>query len=356
MARTASWIIVGAGLAGACAAAALRQRGSVLVIDARGPAAGASGAAAGLANPFAGRRAAPGWRHDEALAALHRTAEQAGAARLIRQPGILRPAQDERQRDDFCARAAEHPHALEWLPAGAVAERWPDVAAPSGGLWVRRGAAVDIPALVDALLADVPLARQRVTRVGQQGATVWAETATGERLEAERLLLAPGAGFGDFAQLAGLPLGRVKGQVAVVRPARPLRTPLLAGNGYAVPSDDGLVIGSTYEHEFEHARPTSAASRALVAKLARTVPALEDAVVLDARAGVRVTVPARLSARRLPMLGPVPGHDRIWGMVGLGSKGLLSAPLLAEILASGCEDSADVPAAIRLRIDGAART
>jgi glycine/D-amino acid oxidase-like deaminating enzyme len=213
-----SWLIVGAGLAGACAAAALHPQGDVLVLDPHGPAAGASGAAAGLANPFAGRRAAPGWRHHDALAALHRLAEAAGAAQLIRQRGILRPARDSRQADHFRERAAEHADDLEWFASSDAAERWPDVRAPHGALWVVQGAAVDIPALVRALLAAVPLARQRVIDAGETAETAWVETAGGERLEAEHVLLAPGAGYSAFTPLAGLRLGAVKGQVAVVRP------------------------------------------------------------------------------------------------------------------------------------------
>ena len=44
------------------------------------------------------------------------------------------------------------------------------------------------------------------------------------------------------------------------------------------------------------------------------------------RAGVRVTVPGI----RLPMVGPVPGFERVWIFTGFGAKGLLTAPLRAR--------------------------
>ncbi|HYG67362.1 MAG TPA: FAD-dependent oxidoreductase, partial [Anaeromyxobacteraceae bacterium] len=63
-------VIAGAGLGGACAAFWLSRKRRVLVLERDAPAAGASGAAAGLVNPFMGRKARPAWRHAEALAAL----------------------------------------------------------------------------------------------------------------------------------------------------------------------------------------------------------------------------------------------------------------------------------------------
>ncbi|PSQ78507.1 MAG: FAD-binding oxidoreductase, partial [Bacteroidetes bacterium QH_7_62_13] len=60
-------IVVGAGLAGATAAFTLSANFDVHVVEADRPATGASGAAAGLVNPFMGRRARPVWRLHDAL-------------------------------------------------------------------------------------------------------------------------------------------------------------------------------------------------------------------------------------------------------------------------------------------------
>jgi glycine/D-amino acid oxidase-like deaminating enzyme len=86
------------------------------------------------------------------------------------------------------------------------------------------------------------------------------------------------------------------------------------------------------------------------------VPGLERADVLAAQAGVRVTVPARLSPRRLPMIGPLPGRRRLWTFVGLGSKGLLTAPLLSRSLPAWIDNPGAIPGEVRVRIDGAAWT
>ncbi|MFV1980720.1 MAG: FAD-dependent oxidoreductase, partial [Rhodothermia bacterium] len=88
--------IVGAGLAGAFAAFHLSDKYRVVVLEKAAVASGASGAGAGLVNPFMARKANPVWQSSEALDALESTLVEAGCAHLFRKTGILRPASDER--------------------------------------------------------------------------------------------------------------------------------------------------------------------------------------------------------------------------------------------------------------------
>ena len=166
-------------------------------------------------------------------------------------------------------------------------------------------------------------------------------------IEAGRLLLALGDGFQAFPALAALPLHRVKGQtIRLATPdGFPLEAPALSGEGYVVPTPDGLVVGATFEHDFADPAPTVQASRSLRQRAARMLPSLAVAPILDARAGVRVTVPRV----RLPLLGPLPGEEHIWVFTGLGAKGLLTAPLLARRLPAWLADPAGVPAEVSTR-------
>lgn len=349
------FLIVGGGLAGACAALWLSERGSVSVLEAERPAAGASGAAAGLVNPFMGRKAKPAWRFEEALDALHATLDRADAAALFR-PGLLRPARDAAQAETFRERAAALPDHAAWRSAGALRERYPDLDAPHGGLWIPGGGALDLSAVVDALLLAAAAsgatvrAGARVTGWDEVGDRVVVTTADDE-IEAHRALLALGDGFRHFGELRALPLHRIKGQtIRIARPEEIGELPPLSGFGYVVPEEEALVVGSTYEHDFDDVAPSAAQSRALVAKAARMVPALAGARVLEARAGVRVTVPRTHSPQRLPLLGPLPGRRRVWALAALGSKGLMTAPLLARALPGYLHDPSQVPAEIRLAL------
>lgn len=351
-------IVVGAGLAGACAACVLSRTRRVLVLEAEALASGASGAAAGLVNPLMGRKARPSWRHAEALHALHALLDDAGATRLFRATSILRPARDAKQADRFREVAARHPADGRWQPAAAVADSHPAVRAPHGALLVTRGGHVDVAALVHALL-EKARGRGAQLRTGSR-VTSWAEdrdaaaviTDEGERLQSERVLLALGQGYPPFDELAALGLHGVKGQTVRLQAPDGLTLKVaLSGYGYVVPeaNEKGnaatLVVGSSYEHAFDDLRATPEVSEKLVAKAARMVPALEGVAVLDAMTGVRVKV----ARGRHPVLGPLPGRQRVWAFTGLGSRGLLTAPLLAERLPHFLAEPAAIPDAVQPR-------
>ena len=328
--------IVGAGLAGACAAAALAPWRAVTVWDDGRP--GATQAAAGLANPFAGQSARRGWRADEALAALH-ALDGLGATRWT---GLLRPAADGRQARRFQRRAGEH-DALDWLDAAAVGRRAPGLAAPFGALDVREAGVVDLDAL----------RRRLLDRAAALGAEVRAERWTPGAITGHEItILCAGAALGALAGGGSgrgrLAVGAVKGQTIRLRPAAPLGLPPVAGRGYVVPQADGsVVVGATFEHDAADLAPTAQASAWLHARAAALVPVLADAGVVEARAGVRVTVPTTASPHRLPTLGPISADGRLWAFGALGSRGLMTAPLLASWLPSALDHPDALPGGIR---------
>lgn len=336
-------MIVGAGLAGACAALVLSRTRDVTIIEAEAPASGASGAAAGLANPFMGRKAAPAWRHAEALDALAELCHEAGVP--LRTTGLLRPATNPAQARLFADRAHEHAE-LAWLSRPASAERWPQVHAPHGALWVSTGASVDIPCLVHAALATAAsrgalIVRARVRRLETRRAI----TDSGS-IDASRLVLALGDGVRQMAATAGLPLHRVKGQTLLVgRPsALDADHPPVAGTGYVVPSDAHVTVGATFDHAFETTEPDLARDAELQDRARGLLPCLDGAAVLDRRAGVRVTVPATVSPRRLPLAGALDAAGRVVVLAGFGAKGLMTAPLVARRLPDALDGVAALPA------------
>ena len=343
---SADVVIVGAGLAGASAALVLSRDRDVVLVEAERLGAGASGAAAGLVNPFMGRKAKQAWRADEALDALDELVEEAGAAPLLHRVGVLRPAAPP-QAAMFQARADEHGDALEWLGGEAAAERFPLVQAPHGALLVGRGGHVEVGALAAAFVRAAEARGARHVRAQLLGwrtvpGGVVAETDAGD-VRARHLVLCLGDGARHLPGTARLPLHRVKGQT--IRLDRPSALdpahPAVAGRAYVVPSTDGVVVGATFEHDFTHPAPDPALDAGLQEKAATLVPALGGAAVVDRRAGVRLTVPAAVAPGRLPLVGPLGGGA--WVVTGLGAKGLLTAPLLARRLPAALDGREPLP-------------
>ena len=323
-------VIAGAGLAGACAALALAPTRRVVVLDSGEP--GASHAAAGLVNPFLGRKAKRAWRASGALDALDELVERADARGLWRQEGVLRPAMNEKQAAVFRERQAEHADRLDWLSPEASRERFPAVTAPFGALWVREGGHIEIPALVEAFLgaavrAGAEVRHQRLT--GWEGGRALTDR---EEIQTARLFLCTGAATPPLAP--SLPLHGVKGQTIRLRTPEPLDLPAVSGSTYVVPlAPREVVVGATFDHTWDTLQPTPEATAMLHERASGVVPALAGAEVVEARTGIRMTVPEAARPGRLPILGPLaPEAPGVWAFAGLGAKGLLTAPLLARHL------------------------
>ena len=350
MPHDADILIVGAGLAGASAALTLSRDHSVHVLEADHPASGASGAAAGLVNPFMGRRARPVWRLREALAAVPALLGRADASALFPPQGVLRPVIENDQEAPFREAAEEYPDLATWLPPEEVAERHPAVQANGGALFVPKGGAIDVPAMVTALLAAAE--RRGATVETNTPVLYWRETPSAavvevdrgdrtEELSADRVILALGQGYPRFPELRRLGLTGVKGQTVRVRCPETLNGPLppLSGRGYVVPDGDTLVLGSNYDNNFDDLTPDPDATAYIREKTARMVPGVDQTEIVDEQAGVRV----KYSETNLPLLGPLPRRDRLWTFTALGSKGLLTAPLLALDLPDHLRDPANIP-------------
>lgn len=349
-------IVVGAGLAGACAAFTLSGHCSVHVLEADEPASGASGAAAGLVNPFMGRRARPVWRIREALDAVSVLLEDADASSLFADTGVLRPAVEPDQEVPFQQVADEYPDLATWLSPATVRERYPAVQPDRGALFLPKGGAVDVGAMVRALLA----AAEDWGAVVETGTPVlyWRETPTAavvevdrgnhtEDLRAERVLLTLGQGFPSFPELRRLGLVGVKGQtVRVRRPSGlPGAFPPLSGRGYVVPdSKETLVLGSNYDNDYHDLSPDPDATTYIREKTSTMISGLDRAEVLDETAGVRV----KHSETNQPLLGPLPRRERLWTFTALGSKGLLTAPLLARALPHYLDTPNSIPDRVRI--------
>lgn len=351
-------VVVGAGVVGTTAAwvAARDHVAREVVLVDPDPGSGASWVAGGMLAPIT--EAWPGERDllELGAASLARWpafaagVEQASGRTVgLRTAGTLAVVVDAADREDL-DRVVEHLRA--W---GRDAERLTGREArrrePSLGPAVRAGLAVDDDLAVDnrLLLAALRAAAERagvvvrtepVARVTESGGAVsGVELASGERLDAGRVLVAAGAWSASLHPALDGMVRPVKGEILRVRaragslppPTRTVRAAVAGRAVYAVPRDGGrLVLGATqYEAGFD-ADVTVGGVRDLLADTERVLPGIADYALEESAASFRPG-----TADNLPVLGAVPGGpDGLLACFGHGRNGILLTALTADVVAA----------------------
>lgn len=320
--------VIGAGIAGASAARALRALGcEPIILDAEGAGAGASGNPAALVTP----------RLDASLDPVAQLAAQAFAravdlyqalpAAIIAQ-GVLQLAASDKDEARFGKIAASNifePAALALLDASQASARLGE-AAPAA-LELTTALVIEPPVVLAAWLGEVMQAS--VAALSREGeAWVLHDAAGDEILTADVVILA--AGPASAALWPSLELRAVRGQASWTTSPSPLQA--VAWGGYAIPTREGVLFGATHDREDTAADVRDADHLRNRATLADALPGLAgklEAAPLAGRASIRAT-----TADHLPNAGPVDGAPGLFLLTGFGSRGFSMAPLLAEHVAA----------------------
>jgi tRNA 5-methylaminomethyl-2-thiouridine biosynthesis bifunctional protein len=356
-------LILGAGIAGCALAQRLSTRGwDVVLLDQHTtPAQEGSGNLAGIVRPLLSRDDNLASRLNRACFLHARRAwndlERSGFASRRKLDGALQIARDtahEAMQRSLLAKGDFPGDYVQFLERKAAAELlgWP---LAHGGWWFPQGGWASPPSLCQALTAAagdrlrLQLGR-RVAKLEWSGTAWRALDEPGETLaEAPLAILASGALAGALPQAAELPIDAVRGQVSHIPAGRlPPLGHALCCEGYLTPALDGVhCLGASYADDTgSELQPAEHAGN--LARLARILPGAErslQADELDGRVGFRAATPDRL-----PLLGALPDADaplprhvqlrdvprqpQLYGLLGLGSRGLVWATLLAEALAS----------------------
>lgn len=363
-------VVIGAGLAGSSAAHRLCARGwQVTLIERHAqPAQEASGNLAGIFMPLLSKDDNIPTRLSRSayLFALRewRRMGGAGTAFMGADCGVLQLARDERHartQQDVLAQWDYPQEYARWADA-QEASALIGAPTPHGGWLFAQGGWARPSSLCEAMLAACGDKLQRVFCTEaldlQRVDDAWqVRGANGALLaQAPSVIFASGASAGQIAQAAELPLSKLRGQVthlavdaAVAPPLLPL---VVCREAYVTPPSGGIVCaGATYDNDDDPALRDSSQQENL-ARLAEIIPgddvaALAHSAPLAGRVGFRCAAPDRLplagalpdypNAGRLEFLADVPRHPGLHCLLGYASRGLIWAPLMAELLVSQLE-------------------
>ncbi len=210
--------------------------------------------------------------------------------------------------------------------------------------------------------------------------TIWQLQCNDQQFEHDCVIIANGNEFASFSQSQFIPLGQVKGQVSHIPTTASLTQlkTVLCYDGYMTPvnpNNGHHCIGASYDRSNLNYVFDPIAQQDNGDKLRHCVPNQTWPIDVDtssnqARQGIRC-----VSRDHLPFVGNVgdfeqikttyagladnveqapttPHHPNLFCFLGLGSRGLSSAPLMAEVLASQiCGDPLPLPVDLLEQID-----
>ena len=366
--------VIGAGIAGTSVAAALARRGiQVRLIDREGPGAGGSGNRQGAL--YVKLAAETNHQSRFYLAGLmysQRWLSQLSTPTPLWQPsGVVQLALTDKEVSRQQRFIANHPlpdTVVSAQTAGLSDQAGVPVSAdqalfyPQAG-WARPKALCE--RLVDH--PNIQVCRGEVTQLRRDGQRWQLDLANGDVISADQVVIANAQLANRFAQTAALPLQQVRGQVSEVTLPTGVDAPrrVVCAGGYVSPPIDGvLTFGASFLPNNDTTEVTADDHQRNIDELRHALPDWVDdleqvgvslnAQTLAGRAAVRAASPDKS-----PYAGPVPVADAwreayqglskdaskvpdtlgehypgLWISTAHGSRGLSSAPLCAEVIAS----------------------
>jgi D-amino-acid dehydrogenase len=174
--------------------------------------------------------------------------------------------------------------------------------------------------------------QDRARRVASNHDGVTVDTLSGQHIRGDFLVLASGVWTNELLQQLGhkAPLMAKRGYHSMLaQPNVELRHPLMCISEYVVitPMRDGLRVAGTAEFAKIDAEPDYRRAKAVLQHAQRFLPGVAGASVTEWM-GQRPMMPDSL-----PVLGPLPGRERVLCAFGHGHYGLTQGPTTGRIVA-----------------------
>ena len=333
------YIIIGSGLASIMFAEQLRtHQKSFVVISDRSQQA--SLVASGLYNPVVLKRFTAAWNaasHLETAIPKYISLEKLLGVKLDYVVPIHRVFNSVQEQNNWFL-ACDKPLLTPFLNPKLVDNKNNSVKAPFGFGEVNATGRIDTQKLIEAYRTFLSQMNQYISATFDYEALI--ETPEGlcyESIQAKHIVFTEGFGIHKNPYFKQLPLEGTKGELITIYAPQLQLTPILKSSIFVIPMEgDHYLVGSTYEWTDKTNIPTSEAKSQLLEKLERLVTC--DFEVVNQRAGIRPTV-----SDRRPLVGRHPNHQKMYVLNGLGTRGVLIAPAMAEALYAFIETDAPLP-------------
>ncbi|MBC3541721.1 NAD(P)/FAD-dependent oxidoreductase [Rufibacter sediminis] len=331
------YLVVGHGLAGAILTCFLEKAGkTVLVLDARKENS-ASRVAAGLINPVAGKRFAKSWQVDAflpAATAFYQEMEARYQTDLFFRKPILKLFSSPEEQNNWMGKSTD----AAWdgyietthlqLPASEYVHQ------ELGGLLIQKGGYVALRTFLDAREADLrSRGRYRQEAFDMSQLELLPDGVRYGELEAGKIIFCEGAQAVQNPFFSWLPFSLNKGEILDINVPDFEASYIYNKAVYVVPLGQyHYRVGATYNWRNLAEELTPEAREELASKTQDILK--KPFAVTKQYVGTRPAV-----RDRKPLIGVHPAYGQVGVFNGMGSKGVLMAPLLAQQFISFLEQS-----------------
>ncbi len=282
--------------------------------------------AAGLFNAVVFKRITLGWRAKESLKEAHRfyaQQEEFTGVPLFYPIGLHRIHGSDTERNSWVEVCKDHEF-VGMLEESKSAEDKPWLKQSFGGAHVPGAGFIDTRTWLSTVrrkLLEKNILREEI--FDYEALEVSPDGVIYKDIEARKIIFCEGVGAMKNPWFKYLPFNPAKGEVLVIH-APELKHEIFNGIIYGVPQGDGMFrVGSTYDWSTTDPNPTQEKRLYLEEKLREILQV--PFTVVSHEAGVRPTV-----LDRRPLVGLHPRHQALGIFNGLGTKGVLMAPLQAK--------------------------
>lgn len=329
------YIIVGNGLAGiSFAEIAIKANKSILVFDDNSQPS--SRIAGGLYNPVVLKRFSEVWKAKEqldfAFPLYHQIQEKLNVVFDYKIPILRKLASIEEQNNWF--QAADKPNLAPFLNPHLVNKKYQNIEAPFQYGLVNETGYLDITTLILSYSKYLKSLDALIEESFDYNAIQFFERhIVYNDIEAKHIIFAEGFGLHSNPYFNNLPLDGTKGELLIIKAPNLDLDVVIKSSVFILPIGNDLYkVGATYDWKDKTNLTTEEGKQELVDKLKEIISC--DFEIVEHFAGVRPTV-----KDRRPLVGNHPEYPQLHILNGLGTRGVMLGPYLANQLFQHIENN-----------------
>lgn len=332
------YLIIGCGLAGIhLCELALNNGKSVLVVDNNSQ--HSSTVAGGLYNPVVLKRFTPVWKSKEQLAlvnSVYNELENKLGVKLDYKIPVWRVFNSIQEQNNWFT-ASDNVKLSEYLSTSIQKNTNKSIPAPFGFGVVKSTGRIDTTSLVKAYKSYLSKEEKLLKEdFSYEAIQIENNSIYYKGIQAKNIVFAEGFGLKNNPYFNHLPLKGTKGELLTIHAPDLKIDFVLKGSVFLIPLGNDLYrVGATYEWEDKSNKITKEGREELLKKLKTVINC--SFKVVEQHAGIRPTV-----IDRRPLVGTHHEHKKLHVLNGLGTRGVMIAPYVAEKLFESIEKCKEI--------------